>query len=105
MLILLTLLTLLTTTQCNREWPCDSCRRRKVPDGCRYNETPLPGDAAKEATAETAAVRSEDASNGTNPHAGDGQVIEALAERAFINLGLEAADINSVRSSSHSFSI
>jgi len=28
--------------QCNREWPCDRCQRRKIADECRYNTTNPP---------------------------------------------------------------
>ncbi|KAJ3477229.1 hypothetical protein NLG97_g8893 [Lecanicillium saksenae] len=73
---------------CNREWPCDSCRRRKVPDGCRYNETPL--DGANLAASEQTEIFPDQASNRASLNAGDGQVLEALAERAFLNLGIDS---------------
>ncbi|KAJ6782826.1 hypothetical protein PWT90_10915 [Aphanocladium album] len=73
---------------CNREWPCDSCRRRKVPDGCRYNETPL--DGANAASSDKTEIFPDQPSNRASLHAGEGQVFEALAERAFVNLGIDS---------------
>lgn len=75
--------------KCNREWPCDSCRRRKVPDGCRYNETTVPGDSSH--TLDKTDIFPDHSFHRTSLHASEGQVLEVLAERAFINLGIDSA--------------
>lgn len=36
-------------TQCNREWPCNHCQKRKVADKCRFN-APLPDGKPKSPT-------------------------------------------------------
>ncbi|KAJ4158156.1 uncharacterized protein LMH87_008695 [Akanthomyces muscarius] len=77
--------------KCNREWPCDSCRRRKVPDGCRYNETTAPADSANGISSEKADIFPDQPSNRNSLNASDGQVLEVLAERAFVNLGIDSA--------------
>ncbi|OAQ97901.1 hypothetical protein LLEC1_04570 [Akanthomyces lecanii] len=76
--------------KCNREWPCDSCRRRKVPDGCRYHETTAPADSANDISSEKVDIFPNQPSHRDSLNASDGQVLEVLAERAFVNLGIDS---------------
>ncbi|OAA74217.1 Fungal specific transcription factor [Cordyceps fumosorosea ARSEF 2679] len=76
-------------TTCNREWPCDSCRRRKVPDGCRYNESSVQGESAS--ASDKVDIFPDHSANRANLNASEGQVFEVLAERTFINLGIDSA--------------
>ncbi|KAM3436897.1 hypothetical protein NHJ13734_004861 [Beauveria thailandica] len=70
--------------------PTPSCRRRKVPDGCRYNETSLAGNSADTSSSKQADVFPDQPFNHGSLNGGEDQVLEVLAERAFINLGIDA---------------
>lgn len=77
--------------QCNREWPCDRCQRRKIADECRYNySNPMLDTPAHDLTEKLKRTHDDYSNRGTaEADDEDGTGFDALATRLYATLGID----------------
>ena len=85
----------LTLNQCSREWPCNHCLKRKVPDQCTFSTFGNANDESPTATAAEGLPRRIESKPRLSPRTGDStapdlSALGYMTNELLNNLGLES---------------